>query len=66
MGKRDEYRHAAATTIDLAKRAATSDDKGRLLALAAKWLDLADRVQGMPSCLPGPRLPGPRLLAPLN
>lgn len=59
MGKRDEDRHAAATTIDLAKRAATSDAKGRLLALAVKWLDLADRAQRIPPCLPVASLPAP-------
>jgi hypothetical protein len=44
MGKDDEYRHYAARTMDLAQRASSSADKGRLLMMAEAWLDLADRV----------------------
>jgi hypothetical protein len=40
----DDYRMKAAETLDLANRASTSADKGRLVALAEKWLDLADRA----------------------
>jgi hypothetical protein len=44
MTKKDDYRRNAAETLELALRAGTSADKGRLLALAEKWLDLADHV----------------------
>jgi hypothetical protein len=44
MLKENEYRKHAAQTVDLAHRAATTADKGRLLALAEAWLDLADRA----------------------
>jgi hypothetical protein len=44
MTKEDDYRQNAADTVDLARRAGTSTDKGRLLALAEKWLDLAERA----------------------
>jgi hypothetical protein len=45
MSKEDEYRKNAAETVGLASRAATTQDKGRLLAMAEAWLDLADRAQ---------------------
>jgi hypothetical protein len=44
MSKEDEYRKNAAETVGLASRAATTQDKGRLLAMAEAWLDLADRA----------------------
>ena len=44
MGKEADYRHNAAETVELANKASTSADKGRLLRLAQKWLDLADRA----------------------
>jgi hypothetical protein len=44
MSKEDEYRKNAAETVGLASRAATTQDKGRLLAMAEAWLDLADRT----------------------
>jgi hypothetical protein len=43
MSKEDDYRHNAAETLELANKS-TSADKGRLLRLAEKWLDLADRA----------------------
>lgn len=43
MTKEDDYRKNA-ESIELANRATTSADKGRLLRLAEKWLDLADRA----------------------
>jgi hypothetical protein len=43
MSKAAEYRDNAAEVMDLANRAGTAGDKGRLLALAEKWLALADR-----------------------
>ena len=45
MSKEDDYKLNAARTVDLAKRATTLADKGHLLDLAEKWLDLADRAQ---------------------
>jgi hypothetical protein len=47
MSKEDDYKHNAAETIDLANRASTSADKGHLLDLAEKWLDLADRAHAV-------------------
>ena len=44
MTKEDDYRNNAARTIELASRAESKADKGHLLALAEKWLDLADRA----------------------
>jgi hypothetical protein len=44
MTKEDDYRKNAAQTVDLANHAANLADKGHLLSLAEKWLDLADRA----------------------
>jgi hypothetical protein len=44
MSKEAAYRANAANTIELATRASDARDKGRLLELAEKWLDLADRA----------------------
>jgi hypothetical protein len=41
MAEEDDYRRHAADLVRLAQRASTSADKGRLLALAEAWLDLA-------------------------
>ena len=54
MSKEEDYRQKAAETIDLANHAGNSSDKGRLLRLAEKWLDLADRAHQLPRRL-GPR-----------
>jgi hypothetical protein len=42
--KEHDYRHNAAETLELANKASTSANKGRLVRLAEKWLDLADRA----------------------
>ena len=44
MSKTEEYLDNAAETVDLANRASSSADKSRLLRLAEKWLDLAERA----------------------
>jgi len=44
MTKESEYRANAANSIELANRAASMNDKSRLLELAENWLDLADRT----------------------
>ena len=44
MTKQDDYVIHAAETMELANRAANVKDKGRLLRLAERWLDLADRA----------------------
>jgi DnaJ-domain-containing protein 1 len=44
MTKESEYRANAANSIELANRTSSMSDKGRLLELAEKWLDLADRT----------------------
>ena len=45
MTKHTQYRVNAANSIELANRASSMSDKGRLLELAEKWLDLADRAE---------------------
>ena len=45
MTKADDYRRNAAETMQLARRAASTEDKGRLLKLAERWMDLADRAR---------------------
>jgi hypothetical protein len=45
MGKHQDYRLTAAEIVDLAHKATTALDKRRLLGLAEKWLDLADRSE---------------------
>lgn len=42
MTKEDDYRKNAAETVELASRATNTADKGHLLSLAKKLLDLAD------------------------
>jgi hypothetical protein len=44
ISKEDDYRRNAADTLQLAQRASSCSDKGRLLKLAEAWLDLADRA----------------------
>ncbi len=44
MTKIDAFRRNAAETMQLAQRAATTEDKNRLMKLAERWLDLADRT----------------------
>jgi hypothetical protein len=60
MNKADDYRRNAADTMQLAQRASSSEDKGRLLKLAEAWLDLADRASGTAK-----RLRRPTILHPL-
>jgi hypothetical protein len=45
MSKEDDYRRNAADTMQLAHRASSNEDKGRLVRLAEAWLDLADRAR---------------------
>jgi hypothetical protein len=45
MAEGDDYRRHAAELVRLAKNASTPADKGRLLALAEAWLDLANRAK---------------------
>ena len=47
MSKEEDYRRSAAESLELAGRAVSSCDKGRLLALAEKWLDLAERAHAL-------------------
>lgn len=61
MTKEDDYRKNAAQTIELANRAADTADKGHLLSLAEKWLDLADRAHQLTRRF-GPRRPEHPLL----
>ncbi len=47
MTREDDYRRNAAATLELASRMENSRDKGRLLSLAEKWLDLAERTRDL-------------------
>ena len=47
MTIQDDYRRNAAKIVELASRASSSADKGHLLSLAEKWLDLADQAHRM-------------------
>jgi hypothetical protein len=44
MTKETNYRANAANSIELANRASRLSDKMRLLELAERWLDLAERA----------------------
>jgi hypothetical protein len=44
MTREDDYRRHAAETMDLVQKAGSSFDKRRLLQLAERWLNLADRA----------------------
>jgi hypothetical protein len=44
MPRPDEYTDNAAQTLLLAQHAANCAEKARLLELAERWLDLADRI----------------------
>ena len=44
MSRQDNYRKRAAETVDLAHRVTIPADKAHLVALAKRWLDLADSV----------------------
>ena len=44
MTKEDDYRRHAAETMGLVQKAVSSSDKRRLLQLAERWLNLADRA----------------------
>ena len=45
MTEEDDYRRNAGELLRLAQSASNSGDKGRLLALAEAWIDLADRAK---------------------
>jgi len=45
MTEGDDYRRNAGELLRLAQSASNSADKGRLLALAEAWIDLADRAK---------------------
>ena len=45
VSKADEYVVDALASLELAERATSAVEKRRLLNLAERWLDLADRVQ---------------------
>ena len=45
MGKEQDYRLTAAEMVDRAHKATNAIDKRRLLQLAEKWLDLAERSE---------------------
>jgi hypothetical protein len=60
MSKENDYRRNAVDTMQLAQRASSNEDKGRLLKLAEAWLNLADRA-----CSTARRLRRPSVLHPL-
>jgi hypothetical protein len=60
MTKEDDYRRNAANSMQLAQRASSCEDKGRLLRLTEAWLELADRAHTVAK-----RLRRPTFLHPL-
>jgi hypothetical protein len=44
MTKEEDYRRYASDSLQMAQRAPTTDERGRLLQMAEAWLDLADRA----------------------
>jgi hypothetical protein len=44
MPRTEEYRNNATQSFVLARHASSFDEKARLLELAERWLDLADRI----------------------
>ena len=44
MGRVEEYRGNAAASVDLAAKLSKGADKDRLLRIAERWLNLADRA----------------------
>jgi hypothetical protein len=66
MMKEREYRANAANSIELANRASTMSDKSRLLELAEKWLDLADRNHRLTRCFTPSRWQHPLLRSKLG
>ena len=44
MSLEDDYRKHAAESLQFASNLPGNADKGRLLAMAEAWLDLADRI----------------------
>lgn len=50
--KADDYRREAKTCLEMAERAEKKDDILKLLDMAQRWLELADREDG--SCEPPP------------
>jgi hypothetical protein len=44
MPRMEEYRNNATQSFVLARHASSFDEKARLLELAERWLDLADRI----------------------
>ena len=60
MNKENDYWRNAAETMQLAQRASSSEDKGRLVKLAEAWLDLAQRTRSTAN-----RMRRPSVLHPL-
>jgi hypothetical protein len=56
MVKQDEYRKYARDAVRLASHASSTAKKTLLLALAERWLDLADAEQRRVKSEHGPRL----------
>jgi hypothetical protein len=48
LNKADEFRDQAAGCLELAQKAADLKTKLELLLVAAGWLGLADRLEGLP------------------
>jgi hypothetical protein len=47
MRRADEYRQYAAECLRVAQELSASEEKGRLLAMAQKWHELAKQAEGM-------------------
>jgi len=46
MTRADEYRQYAAECLRVAQELSSSEEKGRLLAMAQKWRELAEQAEG--------------------
>jgi hypothetical protein len=46
MRRADEYRQYAAERLHVAQELSSTEEKGRLLAMAQKWRELAEQAEG--------------------
>ena len=61
MSKRDDYTAYAAELLDLASRAASTSDKGRLLAIAEGLVELRSAIVVLRAPIPPSRTSRPML-----
>jgi hypothetical protein len=59
MDKTEEYEKLAGECLQMASRATSTRDKGRLLGMAEKWIELAERVRRTARRIRAPETPSP-------